>query len=117
MLEPGDNLPPLSCSHSVTTALKAVSTSLLLKNGNETFETPSGRIVLVRDESKFSIAYLSDTDASWRRSQLSIIDLAQFVEQLYPARIQTAKGKHKGIVIAAPHAPSPSSARNPSGSS
>ncbi len=105
-LEPGDTLPHLDCTPIVTAALKTNATALLLNEGNHAVETENGRILLVRDVTRFGIAFLSDALPSWRRSQLSIIDLAQLVEQLYPARIESFTGNNKQIVIAAPHAPS-----------
>ncbi|MDK9699689.1 MAG: hypothetical protein OEM52_06070 [bacterium] len=105
----GERLQPVDFTPEEARTLQNVAATILREENSVTIPLiAGGRFSIARTGFRVGISYLP-SKGGWKRGSLSIIDLAQLVEQLFPPNIETIKSKNvSGIVITAPHSPSES---------
>lgn len=105
----GERLQPVAFTPEEARTLQSVAANMLREENSVSIPLiAGGRLTIARTGFRVGISYLPSS-GGWKRSSLSIIDLAQLVEQLFPTNIETIKPRNvSGVVITAPHSPSES---------
>ncbi len=102
----GTDFPVIFCSDTITHNLQNILSNMLISDDRVSIELENGILQFEKKQNDFSIAYSNIQTHLDMSANFSIIDLAQFVEQLFPPCFESISGEHSKIVVAAPHAPS-----------